>query len=66
MTTTALLEEKLAFLEQAVEELGSVVYAQQREIDELRRRLAAAEQAFDTLKTDLAGTDPAAERPPHY
>jgi len=59
------LEIKLAHLEQALNEMSDVVYAQQASIDALelkcealRQRVIMAESGGDTEQSD--------ERPPHY
>ena len=59
------LEIKLAHLEQALNEMSDVVYAQQASIDALelkcealRQRVITAESSGDTEQTD--------EKPPHY
>jgi uncharacterized coiled-coil protein SlyX len=66
--TVERLELKIAFLERAGTELSDVVYAQQREIAELRARLAdlvgrleaAAAQSAERAYTIEE------EKPPHY
>ncbi|MEQ8231682.1 MAG: SlyX family protein [Gammaproteobacteria bacterium] len=59
------LELRLAYLERTTQELGDVLYRQQREIALLRDRLAACERSLAARE----GTTPGAavdERPPHY
>lgn len=66
MTDPTALEERIAHLTRAVEDLSDVVAAQARQIEALERRLALliereAERAAD------AGTIPLADqRPPHW
>ncbi len=60
------LELKLVFVERALQELSDVVYRQQRELDELRRRLATAQDQLERLRSDEAGRQVEDERPPHY
>ena len=61
------LDLKIAYLEQANNELSAVVYRQQLELDELRARLQLLQSRID----DAGGAatqvfDPLHERPPHY
>ncbi|MCC7122698.1 MAG: SlyX family protein [Gammaproteobacteria bacterium] len=60
------IELKIAWLEQALQELGDVVYRQQREIDDLRQRLRATENQLDTLRSAGGPRRADDERPPHY
>jgi len=60
------LETKLAFLERANSELSDVVYRQQRELDELRTRVAGLIQQLDAQKQESQPYTIADERPPHY
>jgi uncharacterized coiled-coil protein SlyX len=60
------LEIRLAWLERTAEELGDIVYRQQREIELLRERLAAAERTLAARPGADRPTDAAEERPPHY
>ena len=64
------LELKLAYLEAANEELGAVVYRQQREIAELRQQVVVLGQRLMAMpggpEADPVPFDPEAERPPHY
>jgi len=57
---------KIAFLERANTELSDVVYRQQRELDEVRSKLAALAARFDALKEQPTAYSPEDERPPHY
>ena len=58
------LEIKVAHLERTSQELGDLVYRQQRELEALRARL---QSLADRLDSD-GGPAPAGtpERPPHY
>ena len=60
------IESKIAYLEQALQELGDVVYRQQREIDGLKQRLAMAQDQLDSLRNEGASRTVDDERPPHY
>jgi uncharacterized coiled-coil protein SlyX len=60
------LELKIAFLEQANQQLSDVAYRQQQEIDALRRALAELIGRVDSLKDQEQPLSPAEERPPHY
>jgi len=58
------IEIKLAHLEQALNEMSDVIYAQQSAIDRLER---AYEQLRQRVENSAAGGDPDAdEKPPHY
>lgn len=59
------LELRLAYLERTAQELGDVLYRQQREIALLRDRLAACEHALASRGSAASGR-PEDERPPHY
>lgn len=60
------IELKIAFLERANHDLSNVVYRQQREIEELRARLAALVSGFAALKLEQREYTEQEERPPHY
>jgi SlyX protein len=60
------IEMKIAFLERANTELSDVVYRQQRELDELRAKLAALSTRLDTMKESATDYSLEDERPPHY
>lgn len=60
------LELRLAYLERTAEELGDIVYRQQREIELLRERLARAERSLAARADGQAPADASEERPPHY
>ncbi len=60
------LELRLAYLERTTQELGDVLYRQQRELELLRERLAACERTLATRDGPAAAGSAADERPPHY
>ncbi|MGE3773866.1 MAG: SlyX family protein [Gammaproteobacteria bacterium] len=60
------IELRIAYLEQALQELGDVVYRQQREIDGLKQRLSVAQERLDALRGDGTPREIDEERPPHY
>ncbi|MEQ8663826.1 MAG: SlyX family protein [Gammaproteobacteria bacterium] len=59
-------ELRLAYLERTTQELGDVLYRQQREIEMLRDRLAACERALAARDGSATAGSAADERPPHY
>jgi uncharacterized coiled-coil protein SlyX len=60
------LEVKVAFLEQANQELSDTVYRQQREIDALKNGLAEVAGRLDALRDQAGSASSDEERPPHY
>lgn len=60
------IELKLAYLERSSQELSEVVFRQQREIDELKARLAAVVNELEAGKSGRMDYTAAEERPPHY
>ncbi len=64
------LEEKLAHIEHAVQELSDLLYRQQRELDSVTQRHQRLLQQLDAMMTVSAdeGGDPLSrvEKPPHY
>lgn len=60
------LEVRLAYLERTTQELGDVLYRQQRELELLRERLAACERTLAARDGPTASGSAADERPPHY
>ena len=60
------IELKIAFLEQAYQELSDVVYRQQREIDQLRQLVATAQGQIEALRNEGPPRAADEERPPHY
>jgi len=64
--TVERLELKIAFLERASAELSDVVYAQQREIDSLRTRLAQLAGQMEARSQENRPYTIEEEKPPHY
>jgi SlyX protein len=64
--TVERLELKIAFLERASMELSDVVYAQQRQIDFLRQRLAELASQMETRSQGERPYTLEEEKPPHY
>ena len=60
------IEEKLAHLERAVNELSDVVTRQQREIDSARDRNQRLMDKFASLESESSASATAYEKPPHY
>ncbi len=60
------LESKVAYLERANNELSDVVYRQQRELDELRVRIATLLERVEAQKEIPTPYTSEQERPPHY
>lgn len=60
------LELRLAYLERTSQELGDVIYRQQREIEVLRERLAACERSLASRDETAGPSSAIDERPPHY
>jgi len=63
---TERIELKIAFLENAFQELSDVVYRQQREIESLQTQLALSQRQLEEIKADRVVPRPEDERPPHY
>lgn len=60
------IETKIAYLEDGVQELSHVIYAQQKQIDQLRALCESlAGYVRDLTQTSGEG-GPVNERPPHY
>jgi uncharacterized coiled-coil protein SlyX len=59
------IEIKLAHLEQALNEMSDVVYAQQASIDALELKCEALRQRAMTAES-AGDTDRGEEKPPHY
>ena len=59
-----LLETRIAYLENANQELSDIVYRQQLEIETLRSHMTAWQQRLDSWAAEQ--TPAADERPPHY
>lgn len=60
------IETKIAFLEDAVEDLNRTVYGQQKEIDRFRAVIETLAARVRELTDTLGERGPADERPPHY
>ena len=62
------VQNQLAFQEDTMEALNTVLTQQQQEILVLRRQIELLKQRQDEQGTGLDGdqTDPATEKPPHY
>ena len=62
----ALLEEKVAFLERAVNELSDVIARQQKELDRATDRHQRLMDKFAAMESDFGASATAEEKPPHY
>ena len=60
------IEIKLAHLERSLQELGSTVLHQQREIAALSARNQDLQQQIEALEGDEVQREAQFERPPHY
>lgn len=61
------LETRLAYSEDLLETLNKTVYAQQREIDRLQKKLQQLNDRLDHSSEGAANaSNPADEVPPHY
>ena len=60
------IEEKLAYLEQAVHELSDVVARQQRELDQALQRNQRLMDKLAAMESDFGPSAAAHEKPPHY
>ena len=61
------IEERIAHLTRAVDELSDIVAAQQIEIERLTRRLSVLMQREAEREVDAGGTVPLADqKPPHW
>jgi SlyX protein len=60
------LEERLAHLTRAVEDLSDVVAAQAQEIAALQRRVGRLLEREAEREADAGGAPPADQRPPHW
>lgn len=61
------LESKLAFLEKSNNDLSDVVYAQQRQIDQLFRQVTRLNEKLLAIEPDdVTPFNNRDERPPHY
>jgi SlyX protein len=62
----ALLEEKLAFLERAVNDLSDVVTRQQKQLDLATDRHQRLIDRLSAMEADWGPSATAEEKPPHY
>lgn len=62
----ALIEEKLAFLERAVNDLSDVVARQQKELDRATERHQRLMDKLAAMENDWGPSATAEEKPPHY
>ncbi|HEU4590135.1 MAG TPA: SlyX family protein [Steroidobacteraceae bacterium] len=60
------IEEKVAFLERAVNELSDVVARQQKELDLARERNQRLMEKLAAAEADFGPSATAYEKPPHY
>ncbi len=60
------LEGVIAHLQHDVDQMHSVLLAQQTEIDRLKTLLAKVESRIGETETAPENRDPQSERPPHY
>ncbi len=60
------IETKLAFQEETIKELSSVIYEQQKEIAALRGVCDQLRSMMQSFSDGENGPDPREERPPHY
>ena len=60
------LELKIAYLENANQELSDIVYRQQRELDLLRELLHGWQRQVEEWRTEQGTRSMEEERPPHY
>ena len=59
------LESRLAYQDQAIEQLNETITAQWKQIDALTRQLSALTERLQEAEAN-APAAPANERPPHY
>ena len=62
----ARIEEKLAFLERAVNELSDVVARQQKDLDRATDRHQRLMDKLAAMESDWGPSATADEKPPHY
>ena len=60
------LESKIAFLEDATQELNKTVYQQQKKLDRLEAICESLVQHIVDLRENLADRAVVDEKPPHY
>ena len=61
-----LIETRLAFQEQAIQELSDTVYRQEQQIASLERALELFKSRVAEIAASVPETEPDDERPPHY
>lgn len=61
-----LIETRLAFQEQAIQELSDTVYRQERQITALERAFGLLKNRIAEITTSLPEAEPDDETPPHY
>ena len=66
MNQLATIEEKLAHLERAVNELSDVVARQQKELDRVTDRHQRLMDKLAAMESDFGASASAEEKPPHY
>ncbi len=66
MNQLATIEEKLAHLERAVNELSDVVARQQKELDRATDRHQRLLDKLSSMESDWGASATAEEKPPHY
>lgn len=66
LDSLARIEEKLAFLERAVNELSDVVARQQKELDRATDRHQRLIEKIAAMESDWGPSATAEEKPPHY
>ena len=65
-TRVAHLESLLAHLQHDLEQLGQVVWRQQTEIDDLKKKFGRLHEQLNDSRDEPEPRDPLAEKPPHY
>lgn len=60
------IELKIAYLENANQELSDIVYRQQRDIETLRTQMSAYQRLLEAWRSEQHDSAPLDERPPHY
>ncbi|MCC6706564.1 MAG: SlyX family protein [Gammaproteobacteria bacterium] len=61
------IELKIAYLENANQELSDIVYRQQRDIEQLRAQLSVYQRQLEAWRSEQQDSvNPLDERPPHY
>ncbi|MEJ2514273.1 MAG: SlyX family protein [Gammaproteobacteria bacterium] len=66
MTDTAELETRIAFLDQASQDLSDVLARQQQQLELLERGLAQLAARVQALESRSDESGPGEELPPHY